>query len=219
MKTRDRILQTSLALFNAEGEANVTTVDIANEMDISPGNLYYHFKGKEEIVGNLFNTFDHEFQQILDAPAAGSLNSEDAWFYLYVVFEHIFNYRFLYRNINDIMERYSGINRQFRRLLFHKLDAADAISKELIEKGIMVIPENQRIRLCENIALNLTFWLNYDQLRRQDMPNELLIHQAVFQIMSIVAPHLAEEFNGFYQECATTYEELAAHILQKARES
>ena len=139
MKTRDRILQTSLALFNAEGEANVTTVDIANEMDISPGNLYYHFKGKEEIVGNLFNTFDHEFQQILDAPAAGSLNSEDAWFYLYVVFEHIFNYRFLYRNINDIMERYSGINRQFRRLLFHKLDAADAISKELIEKGIMVI--------------------------------------------------------------------------------
>ena len=98
MKTRERILVTSLLLFNEEGEPNVTTVDISNEMEISPGNLYYHFKGKEAIIEALFLRFEAELSEILHAPLEKALSVEDSWFYLYVVFEEIYNFRFFYRD-------------------------------------------------------------------------------------------------------------------------
>ena len=65
MKTAQRILLTATHLFNEQGERNVTANDIALELDISPGNLYYHFKGKDGIVAALFARSSREFQRRL----------------------------------------------------------------------------------------------------------------------------------------------------------
>ena len=107
MKTRDRILHTSLALFNEEGEEQTTTIDIANEMDISPGNLYYHFKGKDEIIRELFQQYELALGDTLTAPIENPLNPDRStveynWFFLHVVLEEMYNYRFFYHNLDDI---------------------------------------------------------------------------------------------------------------------
>ena len=191
MKTRDRIIHASLELFNRDGEPNVTTVDIANELDISPGNLYYHFKGKEELVRELFERFYEQFNVILRAPVQNPLRMEDNWFYLVVVFEHMHSYRFLYGNISLILQRYEQIQRPFRRLIHMKQDAARAICVQLREAGVMHLDDAGIALLARAIALTITYWFNFDKLlgdRRGE--DEALIHDGVLQVLSLIAPHL-----------------------------
>jgi len=205
MKTRDRILHTSLLLFNEEGEAKTTTVDIANELDISPGNLYYHFKGKDVIIAELFGQFEQGLSEILSVPIESSLSVEDNWFYLYVVFEEMYNYRFLYRNLSNLLGRYPELKRRFRRLLKLKRAAIHAVWSTLHRESAVAMDEDQVDALVDNMVLLLNYWLNYDHLLHEDRQPALIIHQGVYQLMSMLAPYLGAEDRDFYSQVRDIY--------------
>src|SRR6185503_893373 len=99
-RTRERILETSLALFNRLGEPHVTTADIANDMNISPGNLYYHFRNKDEIIGELYAAYEERVLPLLVLPADRATDVEDLWLLLHLVFEQMWAYRFIYRDLD-----------------------------------------------------------------------------------------------------------------------
>jgi AcrR family transcriptional regulator len=217
MKTRDRILHTSLALFNEEGEAETTTIDIANELDISPGNLYYHFKGKDQIISELFHQYEHALSHTLTAPIEQPLsvdqgNAEDNWYYLYVVMEEMYQYRFLYQNLDNILQRYPDIKRSFKRLIQLKRAAMYAICETLLKQEVIDARDQQLLGLADNMTLNLTFWFNYDDLIHENRPPQVTIHQGVLQLLTMVAPYLGEDEFTFYRDCESIYSSMLDEV-------
>ena len=117
MKTRDRILECALLLFNHKGEPNVSTMEVANEMGISPGNLYYHFHGKEPLVLGLFERFQSELAPLLDPPPGAQLEAQDYWLFLHLIVERMAHYRFLFQDLSNLAGRLPKLARGIRHLL------------------------------------------------------------------------------------------------------
>lgn len=197
MKTKDRILQYSLQLFNEEGEQNVTPVDIANVLDISPGNLYYHFKGKDPIIHQLFVDFEQEFRMVLTAPIDKPLELSDNWVYFYILFEEIADFRFFYRNLQSILERYPDLQSRFRRLVQHKVTTMASIIGTLDRTGFISISQIEADQMAERFALQLTYWPTYQVLLDNDVSTPVSIHNGVYGLISQLTPYVVEGGDEF----------------------
>lgn len=200
MKTKERIAITSLNLFNNEGEANVTTVDIANEMDISPGNLYYHYKGKEPIIRDLFEQYETKYVEVLSAPADVEFSTEQFWFYLHILFEEIYNFRFFYENIHDILHRIPDLHKRFDKLLALQQATTELLLLTMVERGALRTPETDISHLARSMSITFTHWLSFNKLRASKKSPELLLHEGVFHIMALLAPHLSDSHQYIYQQ-------------------
>jgi hypothetical protein len=136
-RTRERILETSLRLFNDFGEPNVTTTVIADEMNISPGNLYYHFpqQGRDPRVD--FRRLRAGDRGNLAAPTRRPADVEDIWLFLHLLFEQIWKYRFFYRDLNDLLTRNRVLEIHFKQILAHKVRTATTLCEGLVLAGAM----------------------------------------------------------------------------------
>ena len=205
-RTRSRILETSLRLFNDFGEPNVTTTLIADEMNISPGNLYYHFRSKDEIVDTLFGEFEREVDGVLAAPTARTANVEDVWLFLHVLFEAMWRYRFLYRDLNDLLSRNRLLEVHFKRLLEQKTKTAAALCDGLAAAGEMRASRAEIAALAVNMVVVLTYWLSFEYVRDPRHPHEeATLARGAYQVMALVAPFLAGQSRSLFERLAAAY--------------
>jgi AcrR family transcriptional regulator len=189
--TRQRILDTSLAMFNGQGEPNVTTNHIADELEISPGNLYYHFRNKDDIIEQLFQRYEERMDSALLAPEGRLPNLEDIWLQLHMVFECIWDYRFLYRDLVDILSRNRHLRLRFARILKRAAGNATAVMRGLVQAGVMRASAREVDNTATNILVIATFWLNYASVRG-DRDERESIRFGIVQVMMLVSPFLRD---------------------------
>jgi len=191
MKTRERILHKSLELFNEVGEPNVTTLLISDELEISPGNLYYHFKSKSDILNELFDWYEHEMLNLLDVPSE-PMDIEDQWFFLHLIFESIARYQFLYKDVVNVLERHEKIKNRFRKIIAKKKQASLQVLSNLSAEGRLQASQGEIAALSENIVLTATFWISYAVVS-EDILDESTLSRGVYQVISQVVPFLEGE--------------------------
>ncbi len=205
-KTRERILETSLAMFNAQGEPNVTTNHIADELEISPGNLYYHFRNKEDIVEQVFARYETRMDEALLVPEGRLPNLEDVWMQLHLIFECMWDYRFLYRDLVDIVLRNRKLKQHFARILNRAATSAETVLRGLAQAEILRATPDEIHATAENVLLVATFWLNYNTVRgaRPDASQEDLTH-GIYQVMLLIAPFLRDAERAHLNTLAQAY--------------
>ena len=208
-RTRARILDGSLKLFNERGEPNVTTGTIAAELGISPGNLYYHFRNKDEIVEELFARFEERIDVQPAAPVGGAEAIEDLWLYLHLMLEGVRDYRFLYRNLDELTLRNRRLREHFNRIVDRKLEAVATLCTELVRVRAMRATPAEIRTLAGNVLVVSTYWLNYQALRARRGPwradADADLGEAAFQVMALVAPYLAGEARRHFDRLSRHY--------------
>lgn len=133
-RTADRILDVALALFNRFGESNVSTSQLCGELGMSPGNLFYHHPTRDALVAGLFGRYQARLDEALDAPLPErpaeplAANTAPAATPLQPALMHLasridllatlaWDYRFLFRDLNDLVSRHRVLEEGLPRLL------------------------------------------------------------------------------------------------------
>ncbi len=185
-RTAERILEVTLDLFNRFGEPNVSTTLISAELNISPGNLYYHYPAKDELINSLFDRYESGLSELLNA-ADGVRDVEDAWFFLHTLFELIWQYRFLYRDLNDLLSKNRRLETHFQYVLKNKTRAVRALLDGMSRSGAVRIDTRELEATATSMVVVLTYWLSYEYVRD---PRRALEPEAAQQALLRGAHHV-----------------------------
>jgi AcrR family transcriptional regulator len=193
MKTKDKIIETARLLFNEKGTRHVTTNHIAEGAGISPGNLYYHFRNKEDIILALFERLAaegfEEYQKVLQQYPPGTLESMDQTFSMIQTFN--WRYRFFKRELtalimNDplLKERFGDVNRMQLTVIGQSIGQA-------MEKGFLRPLDDRTLGLLtEEVWLVTLFWLNYLDIGGEEV-DEQTLKRGSEMLRNIMANYLA----------------------------
>ncbi len=208
-RTAERILEVTLALFNRFGEPNVSTTLISAEMSISPGNLYYHYPAKDELINALFNRYEKALGEILQA-ADGVENVEDAWLFFHMLFELIWNYRFLYRDLNDLLSKNRRLETHFQFVLKNKGKAMHSVLDGLARNGVVRITGAEAAPTATAMVVVVTYWLSYEYVRDPRRALEPVSAAAAmgrggYHVLALLMPHLDAASRAHLQKLAAAY--------------
>ncbi|MBW0169119.1 MAG: TetR/AcrR family transcriptional regulator [Hydrogenophaga sp.] len=193
-RTAERILEVTLELFNRFGEPNVSTTLISAELGISPGNLYYHYPAKDELINSLFERYERSLGELLSA-SEGVRNVEDAWFFLHSLFEIIWEYRFLYRDLNDLLSKNRLLETRFQTVLKNKSRAIRHLLDGMSRHGAVSLDARETEPTATSMVVVLTYWLSFEYVRdprhalEPDNAQQALLRGA-HHVLNLLAPYL-----------------------------
>ncbi|MDE2358472.1 MAG: TetR/AcrR family transcriptional regulator [Betaproteobacteria bacterium] len=213
-RTRERILETSLALFNRHGEPNVTTADIADEMNISPGNLYYHFRNKDEIIGELYDALHASIASLLAIPASRPPGVEDLWLLLHLLFERMWQFRFVYRDVDDITSRNTRIAARFAGLTRGVQAVIAGTCRGMRDTGALRASDREIDALATNVVVIATYWMSFQRISRpagrhpgsaDEQAAGMRFEHGAYQVLALLAPFLRDDERALVERLSADY--------------
>ena len=209
MSTKERILDASLALFNELGERKVTTNHIASHLQISPGNLYYHFKNKQAIIFALFERYEERVLTILQVPQNRTLQPMDKLNYLQAVFRGLWDFRFMHRDMEHLLLEDAELHARYRRFFRTCQLRVQAIFRGLGDAGIIRVNEDDVAALALNTWIVVTSWFSFLRCNLLsddgDSISPELLQAGIYQVFTLERPYLTDEYREVMNQLQATF--------------
>jgi AcrR family transcriptional regulator len=189
--TKAKILTMSRNLFNQEGFGALAAVDVANAMTMSPGHLYYHYKGKGEIAAALLSAHAHELTTIanaaMDRCARGAVTLEDVWTWVHILVEEVWDARFAYREPFTILRTDPKLATLMRSVFNIQHNAASGLLHALRDCGAIKASDEALDGLVAQLALGMAFQLVRLEFEapRDTAPRDLIARAAALVVLPV----------------------------------
>ena len=199
--TYNRIVDASLVLFNEEGERNISTNHIAAHLGISPGNLYYHFRNKDEIIVQLFKRYSEDLLQYLHRVVLPE-NVCDAIRYMAGIYDVMWRYRFLFSDVNALLARSAELLGEHNNFTHAKVSPLLVeLLTQLNKEGIIRADATAMNDLALNIWMITKYWFDFDgSLRGRAKLTEDSKVRGVQRTLSLLRPYLIESQVGEFDQ-------------------
>ena len=119
-KTKERILEKALELLNERGVAQVSIRSIGDQLNMSPGNLSYHYANVDVIVEALYFRLVEELDVLISKSMQLASTQGIDLAFTYRSIEQTFaifqRYKFLMLDFADIMRRHESLKKHFQEL-------------------------------------------------------------------------------------------------------
>ncbi|OKY26870.1 TetR family transcriptional regulator [Thalassotalea sp. PP2-459] len=194
MKTRDKIIQASIELFNEQGERNVTTNHIAAHLGISPGNLYYHFRNKEDIILSIYEEYARNL--LLETFPQVNPNTkplDTIILYMDAVFQALMKFRFFYANLPVLLAKSPQLHEKYVEVQHTISQRLSEMLIALRDADMMTFADDELADIVSILRLINTFWLSFYQTQNENTEiNDSVFLDGVLKILVMIRPYITE---------------------------
>ena len=218
MKTRDKIIQASIALFNEKGERNVTTNHIAAHLGISPGNLYYHFRNKEDIILSIYVEYARNLVLETFPQVSPDVKPLDAIIlYMDAVFQAMMKFRFFYSNLPVLLAKNPSLRDKYVSVQQSIAERVSQLLVSLRDADMMDFDVEELPDIVSILRLVNTFWISFYQTQNIDVEiNDAVFYQGVLKILVIIRPYITESAMPEFLEARKMYQQRYMNALHAA---
>lgn len=190
-----------MELFNEKGYNNITTRHIAADLNMSPGNLHYHFKHSEDIIKILFSELVLQMDELLNnLQKIENKTLEDLYHFTFSTYEVFYSFRFLFMNFFDILKHIPAIESKYESINISRKDEFQVIFKGFQKNNIFRkdIPDFIMRSLTTQIFIIADNWIIHNSLAFKLDQDKAVKHYALIQ-MNLFYPLLTEEQQKLYE--------------------
>jgi len=140
--TKEHIVDVAIELFNERGTAAVSTNHIAEAAGISPGNLYYHFRNKEEIIVHAYERALRAYDEVWARADAAGPSPQAVLGLMEETFDTQRQYRFFQRELPWLVQSSEAVRDRYRDVQGRRLASFRTLVRSWADAGITrPIPE------------------------------------------------------------------------------